>query len=261
MKFPIVLKTAERYVEPGNLYYLVAADGVFQVRNTPTHRSVTRAVRDIPGLLPESSRVELHFPALPASLLDDVIAFFNEVYWRHGGEAIVILFFDPKTQEYRAGVPPQKISGYHDFRGRWVSDYHLDYEMAERPEGFMRFGTIHSHASLAAYASHIDCEDEKFEDGLHAVYGSFGSEELTRSASFVSNGQRFNVDPDQVLETCAVSGCSVPEGWMDRVERVEETSWQRYDYGVGSGSYGANSSDSGKESKVTTVKAWEDDGH
>ncbi len=129
MRFPIVLKTTENFAEPGNLYYLVASNGVFQVRNTPTHRSVTRVERDIPDLLTETPRVELRFPVLPASLLDGVIAFFNEVYWSYGGEGIVVLFFDPKTEEYRAEVPPQKISGYYDSRGRWMADYHLDYGM------------------------------------------------------------------------------------------------------------------------------------
>ncbi len=222
MRFPVVLKKSEDIVEPGNFYYLVASNGIFQIRNTPTHRSVTRAERDIPDLLSETPRVELLFPDLPASFLECVIAFFNEVYWRYRGEAIVILFFNPKTQEYRAEVPPQKISGFYDSRGRWFADYSLDYGRVERPEGFMRFGTIHSHASLPAYASHVDCEDEKFEDGLHVVFGSFASDELSRSASFVSNGQRFHVDADDVLETWVVSDRPTPKGWMEQVECVKE---------------------------------------
>lgn len=261
MKFPIVLNTTERFVEPGSLYYLVASNGIFQVRNTPTHRSVTRVERDIPGLLSETPRVDLNFPALPASLLDSVIAFFDEVYWCYRGEAIVILFFDPKTQEYRAEVPPQKITGYYDTRGQWMSDYRLDYENAERPDGFIRFGTIHSHANLAAYSSHTDCEDEKFDDGLHVVYGSFSAKELSRSASFVSNGQRFHVDADCVLETWAVSGCPVPDGWMDRVECVEEPAWQPRTIGIGSEHYTAKWSYGGKGQKNAPIEVVDDDGH
>lgn len=261
MRFPVVLKTTEGFAEPGNLYYLVASNGVFQVRNTPTHRSITRAERDIPDLLAETPRVDLLFPVLPSSLLEAVIAFFNEVYWCYRGEAIVILFFDPRTQEYRAEVPPQKISGYYDSRGRWVADYHLDYGRVERPDGLMRFGTIHSHASLAAYSSEVDCEDEKFEDGLHVVYGSFASDELTRSASFVSNGQRFRVNADDVLETWAVPRCKVPVGWMEQVECIEEPEWQPRNYGVEGERFEATWSGGGKGPKIVTAERGEEDGH
>ncbi len=261
MRFPVVLKTTEKIVETAKLYYLVASNGIFQVRNTPTHRSVTRAERNIPDLLSETPRVDLLFPVLPASLLDGVIAFFNEVYWCHRGEAIVVLFFNPKTQEYRAGVPPQIISGYYDSRGRWYTDYHLDYGRVERPDGFIRFGTIHSHACMPAYSSHVDCEDEKFEDGLHVVFGSFASAELTRSASFVSNGQRFHVNADDVLETWVVSECPVPNAWMEQVECVEEPAWQQGDKSVENERLESTWSDSGKALRVVTAEVAEDDGH
>ena len=66
--------------------------------------------------------------------------------------------------------------------------------------GFVRLGTIHSHADLPAYSSAQDDIDEQFEDGLHVVIGSFGKAELSIAASFVANGIRFRMPPAQVLE-------------------------------------------------------------
>lgn len=220
--FPVRLKSRERHADPARLYYLVASNGLFQVRKTATHRSVTRVTNEVPGLYPEREHVDLFFPEVPAELLEDVLAFFDEVYRRYRGEAIVILFYDPNERAYHVGVPPQKISGYRDQQGRWWSDYRLDYGAAPRPRGCVRFGSIHSHAALSAYASHADCEDEKFEDGLHVVFGSFASRELTRSASFVADGHRFHVRTEDVLEGCRVPDRAAPADWMAQVECREE---------------------------------------
>ena len=241
LRFPVVVKTRdgnspeEEEARQSRIHYVVAASGVFQVRELSTHRSVTRVSNDIPGLPDESERVELFVPRLPRPLVEDTLAFFNEVFQRYGGEAIVIPFYDPGTREFQLGVPPQRISAYVDYYGkRWVSS-HLDYEGVALPEGHVRFGTIHSHADMIAYASHTDCLDERYEDGLHIVFGSFKSHELSRSASFVSNGRRFVLDPDDVLEACGVPDRAAPAGWMDRIEFVEER-WKPY-VGTTGGAY------------------------
>ena len=102
----------------------------------------------------------------------------------------------------------------------------------------MRFGTIHSHADMLAYASHTDCRDEQFEDGLHIVFGSFKSSELSRSASFVAGGRRFPLEPDSVMERCGVPNRAAPAGWLDQVEYIEDH-WKPYTTSIGTGgSYG-----------------------
>jgi hypothetical protein len=230
LRFPVVVKTRdgnspeEEEARKSNIHYVVAANGVFQVRELATHRSVTRVSNSLPGLPDEFESLELRVPRLPRALLEDTLAFFNEVYVRYGGEAIVVPFYQPHTREYQIGVPPQRISSYVDYYGkRWCSSY-LDYEGVALPKGHVRLGTIHSHAALGAQASHTDCHDERFEDGLHVIFGSFKSLELSRSASFVAGGCRFTLEPDSVLEPAAVPDRSPPADWMDRVEYVEEHS-------------------------------------
>jgi hypothetical protein len=241
LHFPVVLKTRdadspeEREARKSPIHYVVAASGVFQVRELPTHRSVTRVSNAIPGLPDEAESIELRVSRLPQRLLEDTLAFFNEVYQRYAGEAIVIPFYDPATREFQMGVPPQRISAYRDYYGRRWAGTHLDYEGVALPAGHVRLGTVHSHADALAYASHTDCEDERYEDGLHIVFGSFKSPELSRSASFVSGGRRFTLEPDSVMEPCRVPSRGAPQGWMDQVEYVEE-GWKPYTPKVG-GSY------------------------
>jgi hypothetical protein len=217
-----VLRSREHYRAPAGLYYEVAGNGVFQVREGDGYRSVIRVFGGVPGLLPARECVELRCPRLPARQLAPVLAFFREVHERWGGEAIVMLFYDGRSGAFRIEAPPQTVwlrrSENEDLR----AVYRLDYRTAERPPGFVRFGSIHSHSALPAVASSIDHEEERFEEGLHAIYGSFSSERLTRSACFVSGGVRFPLDPADVLEECAVPAGPAPREWMAQLELREE---------------------------------------
>lgn len=219
--FPIRLKTDTAAAPPGNLYYEVAANGIFQVRDTKTHRAVTRAEHDVPGLQAAEETIELRFPRIPRALAEDVLAFFYEVHHRWMGEAIVILFYDPERETFEIGVPPQTIAAYTDSAGRSITDHHLEYGEVARPPGFLRLGTIHSHGSLPAYASHTDCEDERYEDGLHVVFGHLTASQISRSAAFVASGRRFPLDPDEVLEPAEIPAREAPEAWLAQVEFVE----------------------------------------
>lgn len=222
MRLPVVLRTGERYRAPARLYYEVAANGIFQVRDADGYRAVTRVFGGVPGLLPGRECVELRCPRVPAPLLARVLAFFREVHERWGGEAIVLLFYDGRSGEFRIGVPPQTVWLRRDAQGGLRAAYRLDYRAVARPPGFVRFGSIHSHSALPAVASELDHEEERFEDGLHAIYGSFACERLTRSACFVAGGVRFPLAPEDVLEECDVPADPAPRAWLGRVRLREE---------------------------------------
>jgi proteasome lid subunit RPN8/RPN11 len=226
LMFPILLKTPAGREQPEplpSLYYEVAANGVFQVREAKTHRAVTRATAAVPGLLAERESVDLYFPRLPAALIENVLAFFDTVHRQWHGEAIVILFYHPERERFEVGVPPQTIGFYRDAYGRSRTDHHLDYGNVERPSGAIRLGTIHSHGNLPAYASETDCEDEQYGDGLHIVFGSLDREPISRSATFVANGRRFPLDPDEVLERADIPAWAASASWLERVSYVESS--------------------------------------
>ncbi len=222
--FPVMLKRTDESEPPATIYYIVASNGLFQVRKTPFYRVVTRTPGPIPGLLPEKERLRLRCPRLPTALLEQVLAFFAEVQRVHRGEAIVILFYDHSSKRFRVGVPPQSVPGYYGSDGRWQSLYKLEYGSVERPEGFLRLGTIHSHADLPAYSSAVDCEDERFEDGLHIVFGDLDRNEPSRSVTFAANGVRFPQDPASLLEPASIPDRPPRADWMERVKREERPS-------------------------------------
>lgn len=222
MLFPVVLKTRERYRRPGRLWYEVASNGLFQVREAQSYRAVTRVETGVPGLLPAVEEVVLRFPRVPARTLEEVLAFFHEAYLRYRGEAIVILFYRPGDARFCVRVPWQAIRGRRDWTGRFRAHHELRYRHVEAPAGFVRLGTIHSHANLPAYASAVDCADERYDDGLHVVFGDLDTSRPSRSASFVANATRFRLDPDTVLEPCAVPSRPARPGWMARLAIEEE---------------------------------------
>jgi len=215
--FPIVVKRPT-YVEPAaGVYYLVAENGVFQVRDTPLYRGVTRVTGGVPGLLPEHEHLRLKFPRLPRAVIEDVIALFEEAYRRWRGEAMVFVFYRAETREFRVDVPVQTLPARKTSEGRWLADLAVRYGDAARPSGFVQLGTAHSHAELSASASGIDCADERYEDGLHIVFGSFAAGELSVSAAFVANGVRFLVDPADVLEPYRRPARAARPEWIARV--------------------------------------------
>ena len=222
---PILLKTEADVRAEENLYYEVASNGIFQVTDTELYRAVTQVTREVPGLHPSRERLEMRFPPLPAEPLEEVLAFFAEVNHRFQGEAIVMIFFDPEARSYCFDAPPQRIPGYRDYRGNLRAYLRLDYGCAPRPEGHRLFGTIHSHADLSAYSSSVDCDDERFGDGLHVVYGHFGSSALSRSVGFAAGGRRIHVEAVQVLPDCRVPRRAARSDWMARVTFEETQSW------------------------------------
>lgn len=224
---PVLLKTEPDLQVDERLYYEIASNGVFQVKDTELYRAVTRVTREVPGLYPSRERLQMRFPSLPAGLLEPVIAFFAEVYERYEAEAIVLLFYRPESQAYRVLVPPQRISGYRDSYGNQRAYLRLDYGTVVRPKGFRAFGTLHSHADLSAYASATDCDDERFGDGLHVVFGHFGTSVLSRCVAFVASGRRFHVEPEHVLPPCepAAPTNAVPAAWMQQVSFEESKGW------------------------------------
>ena len=221
LNFPVLLKTGDQEEPAAAIHYVAASNGLFHVSKTPFYRAVTRTPGPVPGLLPEEESLRLDCPPLPAALIEEVLAFFADVHRVHDGEAIVILFYDHSSGRYRVGVPPQTVSGYYRSDGRWRAYYQLKYGSVARPEGFLRVGTIHSHADLPAYSSAVDCDDERFEDGLHIVFGELDRAQPSRSVAFASNGKRFPLAAATWLEPAWVPERPARADWMACVERKE----------------------------------------
>jgi hypothetical protein len=230
---PVIFKKKGVPQPETSLYHEVASNGIFQVRDTPIYRAVVRTDGPIPGLLREEETLEIRFPHLPTPLVEEVLAFLREAYDRYGGEAMVVIYYSPESSEFRVRVPPQTIPAYRDRHGRWRAQLRLRYGPVGGPPGFVRLGTIHSHADLPAYSSHTDCDDERFEDGLHITFGHMHRRVASASAAFVTNGARFRLGVSEVVKDCTIPERPACRDWMGRIELEEVSpplaSWSYWD--------------------------------
>jgi hypothetical protein len=219
--FPIILKDGHTPEPDAPIYFEAAANGVFEVRRTALFESVTRAVRGVPGLEEEHETCRLLGPRVPARIMEEATAFFCDVFRTCDGEGVVLLFFNPDTREYRMEVPRQTIPVYRNHRGQWYASLELRYEHGERPQGYVRCGSIHSHAELSAYASHTDCIDEENLDGIHAVVGHLDRDRVSVAASLTASGQRYSKYTYDLVEPFdmgrALAG-GAPTEWLEQVQ-------------------------------------------
>jgi hypothetical protein len=184
---PVYLKD-DNFEEPAEpLYYLVAKNGVFLVKNNEFFHSVTR-VRGLPWLNRQKESLTLKLPLVPKSLLNQALGFFLEVFRQHTAESLVHLYYNPAEQRYQIEVPPQRVSGEACY-----------YKINMAPPGWRRIGTIHSHGLAEAFHSQQDQKDERHDDGLHITFGNLDQPDWTLSVSFVVDGKRFPVDPHALL--------------------------------------------------------------
>ncbi len=185
--FPVYLKD-DGFAEPGDpIYYLVTRDGLFQVKRNSLFHARTR-VRGLSWLMPEHEGARLTLPPIPASVLAEIVAFFQEVFYVHRAEAVVLLYFNQDAGRYELKIPKQQVAGGH-----------CRYEIGPTPPGWLRVGTIHSHASADAFHSELDDEDERHDDGLHMTVGNLDGD-VSLVCSLVVDGRRFTLKPSEVFE-------------------------------------------------------------
>ena len=218
--FPLVVKDDAFEPPAAPTYYLVAADGMYLHRETPLFTATVPVDGGVPGLRPHEARLELHLPRLPTPVLERAVSFFQAVYERWQGEAILILFYAPPADgrgwRFALGAPPQLLRGRFE-SGRFRADLRLDYGACPRPAPeFLKLGTFHSHACVAPGHSTTDEHDELYEAGLHLTAGWVNTARPGFSAAFVVGRTRFSVRPDDILPPFRTRR-RFPASWLEQV--------------------------------------------
>lgn len=217
---PVFFKT-EAFSEPSSscLYFLIAKSGLFVVNKTSLYSSVTKASKP-ERLVDQDESIALHFPKIPREIMEQVFGFFDAVYKKWQGEAIVFLYYDRNSEAFRIVVPPQTLFRYSS-RGRWRTEMRIEYESTPRPRGFIKLGDIHSHADLPAFFSCTDDQDDT-EDGMRIVMGKLDRSSPDIRVSFVVGRTRFILAPEDVIERFSTPIAPPPE-WLDKVTCQEES--------------------------------------
>lgn len=227
VKEPEANKPPELPTEPG-IHYLLGANGVFKYVNNDYYTACVKSTK-APGLAVLCEKAKINLKSLPRELLGQVETFFRDVWKKYKSEAVVVLYANPVTKEWRVMVPKQKVSSAH-----------ADYEMTGMPvevDGFRQFGSIHSHGSMGAFHSSTDTHDEVKWDGLHITIGKIDEAQLQYSARWMLSGSEFKCDLSEWVEQ--LPEVPSPKDWIDQVEEKKTVGYG----GVGplwQGAYGAN---------------------
>lgn len=243
---PIYLKTAPDVPRPSDAeFYWMTRDGLFLCRNHPFFTSDVPAKQSPRALSPHAAACVVKYPRLGVAALEYIVGFFDRVYELHQSESIVLLYWDSLREGYRLRVPRQEASVWESWSGR-RSPMDVTYKQPlDVPPHEWLIGDIHCHGDVGAYASQKDRDDERYQDGLHAIVGRIDQEPPQFHAELSVDGTPFRLQFEHVFAGYGRRRRTVPQAWLDQVQVVVEKSkgWST-GYGTGTGSgyggYGGN---------------------
>jgi PRTRC genetic system protein A len=163
--------------------YILTKDGILLKKKVGLMESISK-VDKISILGDLKPHAKLHIEKIPGPVFAKIYSFFKEVYKEFYSECVALLYYNPKTKKYKTFIPNQEVSGAS-----------LDYVKDRTFKDHVLMCSIHSHASMSAFHSGTDSDDEKSFDGLHITLGKMNQDVIDISASIVANGTRFMVDP------------------------------------------------------------------
>jgi PRTRC genetic system protein A len=220
---PLYLKTDPDMPRPADPeFYWLTQNGTFLCRNHPFFTSDVLTRRPIRALAAHEPRCEIRYPKVKQSTLEFIVGFFDRVYEMHRSEAVVLLLWDLAEQRYRIWVPQQEATVWRGWTGsRSPVDvrYHVP---ASLPPRCLLMGDIHSHGNMAAFASATDEADEVHRDGVHGVVGRINNEPPDFHLELAIDGQRFELEFEQLFEGYAHRRRFVPRKWLEQVKIVSD---------------------------------------
>ncbi len=229
----------------GESRYVMAAGGMYYEQHDDLFHASTEIhhfYRDVNfgsmQLLEHKEFFKPKFPSIPAELVSQCLGFFKAIEDKTDCECGLVLLYDPETRLYRWCCPEQEIS---------KCDLHFTTPVPGKdyPEHLMHFGDVHLHPGMSAYHSWTDERDEMLaSDGLHLVVGTptdwgkwssklgkyIGKEKKATEfcAVFVSEGARFKVEPQTVLESIQCEPGPFPEEWLAKCSKPKQKSIWEY---------------------------------
>ncbi len=156
-----------------------------------------------------------------------VMKYFRDIFNKHGCEAAVMLMVNPTTKKWEVLPVIQldcsktevnylkpvedpshnndnKLKGYYeavfeDKNAKRLMQKTFQYYQKLTAEGYVLYGTIHSHCDFSAFHSGIDDSDELNFDGLHITIGNVDAD-FSFSARYMINQVSFDVELESIIE-------------------------------------------------------------
>jgi hypothetical protein len=239
---PVYLKTADDMPRPREAeFFWITRSGTYLCRNHPFFQSDVPARRMPSSLASHRTVCRLKFPLLGVAALEHVVGFFDEVFRRHGSEAIVLVLWDLRRKRYRLCVPPQQATVWESQSGL-PTPMDVSYQVsAALPPQHLLIGDIHSHADMQAYSSGIDTHDERYRDGIHAVVGRVDREPPEFHLEMSVDGCRFALQFGHFFQGYRARRRRFPKSWLEQVEiKTSRMTWTNTYNPVGSPAFHAS---------------------
>lgn len=249
-----VFKTSQlEPLELGKARYIMAADGIYYEQNDDLFHAST-LVKEFYNplnfgtmlMLDGNEFFEPRFPILPKALIEQCLGFFKRIEVTHEAECGLVLLYDPDTMDYSWCCPEQTGGG-------WDLKFAVPVPGKDYDERLIHFGDVHLHPGMSAYHSGTDVGDEMLaSDGLHLVIGTpthkaYGKWDYKLNkyidppdnadgprteycAVFVSDGNRFKIEPNLIFESLEGVPKKFPKAWLDKFTRVKKGAG--FSYGV-----------------------------
>jgi PRTRC genetic system protein A len=166
--------------------YYCGDNGIFLKKKTKIFEAFVKCSEGYQTL---EEKITLTIPKIPFNIILEIVEFFKAVYNKHKAEAIALLLFNYDTKKWAYYIPKQEVSGAS-----------LDYDVSKEDfEHKHLVGTIHSHASMSAFHSGVDDNDEEHFDGIHMTIGKL-SDKIEYVCSAMVHGQRVTMPFDELVE-------------------------------------------------------------
>jgi hypothetical protein len=226
---PVLVKRADdaRWPEGESMFYLLSRDGLFVCRNHRFFRSCAPARSWPAELASQEVLLEAGYPRLTTRTFERVVGFFSEVAATHGSEAAALLVWDETRRRPGVLVPRQEAE---TIRSRWspphATGLHYFPPTDLGPDRIV-YGDIHSHVDFGARPSTTDIHDESHRAGLHIIVGRISREPPEIHVEAVVDGERFELEAEDVVEGYGARRTDFPPAWMDKVKVTvrEPRSW------------------------------------
>jgi hypothetical protein len=217
MNLPILLKQETMplpCLKTNAARLILAGNGMFLERRGEMFSTSTRVLASDLQLDDHSQYCRLSCGKLPSELHRMMLTFFLHAHRMHGGEAALVLLFDPEQRCFLWHCPPQTIDVRQDRQGWYVDDI-IEFENPlDLPDGYVQLGDAHLHPG-SPHPSALDRHDD--QDGLHIIVGDIARAPRYH-IDFVMDGVRFQVspaqffaDPDTFPDACA------PKQWIEQI--------------------------------------------
>lgn len=223
-------KVAPEQIEE-DFAYVICGKGMFAKRKNFLYEGLFK-VDNVPDILGEvdSDITEQTELKIPENLFHSIERFFKRIYDKLQTEVQCFLYYNTETGKWAYCVPQQTVNGSHvDYDERKGATYILEDNLEEGldslpegEEGWVKIGTIHSHASMGAFHSGTDDKDEFGFDGIHITIGSFNSERHTYACRVMYGKTAIKKELHEVVDFPTPPG-AYPEALEERVSKETYT--------------------------------------